>query len=471
MNRSMAPDGRGLFAGLLVLLIWAPVPLGSNRSWSLGVLCIGVLLLLVASWFATVRRGRSAWAYVRPAWVPAAMLLAFAGLVWAQWWAGVPAAGSSTVLGTADRHQTLVYLVAAACHVGVFLLVLLLGTDERRLRLVMLALIGSALAQALVGIVLFSVRAQYQFLWNDIQHGAQTIGTFVNRNHLACYLYLGLSLGIGLLVGAIDEDAPKARRARDHAVSAMHFVMSHKMLLRLALVVMVVALVMTRSRMGNAAFFSSLVGLGVLVAVSRPALRRKALLLVFSLALVDMLVVGQWIGLDRLVSRIEGTAVERVNQRSEETVEARTEPARHTLPMIAAKPWFGWGGGSYYTAFPPFKSAGMSLYFDHAHNDYAQIAADTGLVGSALLAGAVLATLWRIRRLLASGESAQTRGIGYGVAMAIFCVVVHSWVDFNLQITANAFTFTAILGLAWAAPLRRGAREVVSVRVPRPIAG
>lgn len=440
--------------GLVLLLVWLPLPLGSNRYWSIGILVIGAFALLGLCWVNNARSGRSPCMRLSASAWPVLAMLSFTALVAGQLVAGLPD-GSSALLGTVDPHQTRVYLLRSALHIGVFGSVLLIANDAKRIRWIVSALIASGFVQALLAIVLFSTKANYQFFWYAIDHGTHTIGTFTNRNHLACYLYLCLSLGIGLLVGSIDEHAAPARRMRDHAINAMKFVMSTRMLLRLTLVVMVVALVLTRSRMGNIAFFSALVVLGALVAVSRPALRKRALLIVLSLALVDIVVVGQWVGLERVVSRIEGTAIERANQGVEQTVEARTEPARQTVPMIAARPWFGYGGGTYYSAFPPFKSAGMNLYFNHAHNDYAEIAADTGLVGLGLLGVVILSTLWRIAHMLSAQQSSLTRGLGYGALMAIVCVLLHSWVDFNLQIPANALTFTAILALAWAAPLRR----------------
>ena len=41
------------------------------------------------------------------------------------------------------------------------------------------------------------------------------------------------------------------------------------------------------------------------------------------------------------------------------------------------------------------------------------------------------------------------RGLGCGVLMAIVALLIHSAVDFNLQIPANAATFVVILAMAW----------------------
>ena len=458
MARTSGERGSTSLAVLLALLVLLPLALGGNRRWAIGLAFVIVLGLLLVTWFSALRSGSSPWVSLKRGRGPLTALTLYAVLVALQLASSlVPslrAPLANAGFQTADEHQTLIYLIRSVTYVGAFALVLLLVTSVERLRLVLLVLLAAGLAQALIAIVLHSVGAQYQFLWYDVNHGPQAIGTFANRNHLAAYLYLSLSLGIGWMVGSIDETAARARRARDHVITALKFLLSRKMLLRIALVVMVIALVLTRSRMGNAAFFTALIVLGAVVAVTRPALRKRALLLVVSLLLVDVLVIGQWVGLERVMARIEGTAMERTAGGMEESVEARTEPARHTVPMVRANPWFGTGGGSYYTAFPPYKTPGMVLYFDHAHSDYAEIAADTGLVGLGLLALAVFATLWRVRRLVGAGQAPEVRGLGYGAVMAVVCIAMHSWVDYNLQIPANALFVTVILALVWAAPTR-----------------
>jgi hypothetical protein len=41
------------------------------------------------------------------------------------------------------------------------------------------------------------------------------------------------------------------------------------------------------------------------------------------------------------------------------------------------------------------------------------------------------------------------RGISFGAMMGITSLMIHSWVDFNLQIPANALTFMLILAFGW----------------------
>jgi O-antigen ligase len=452
------PGGdRPLFAALCLLLALAPWPLGSNRAWAICALVVAIALLLVLSWAQAMAAGASPLARLRPAAWPLCALGLFALLVLVQRLGGL-AGERRGLVGTVDPWQTLHYLFMALSAAGLFACVLLLVRQPARRSWLALVIVGTGVLQALVAIGLLAVGAEYRFMYQDIRHQGQAIGSFVHRNHLAGYLVLCLSLGIGLLVGALREPVAGPRRPRERLAALLALVLDPRMALRLLLVVMVVALVLTRSRMGNGAFFIALAVLAGLVMVLMPQRRLKAGLLVASLVVVDLVIVGQWVGLERVLQRIDATALSAAaaatDPDSEETLQARLEPARHTLPMLAERPLTGHGGGSYYTAFAPHKSPRMLLHeahFDHAHNDYAEIAADTGLLGLALLATVVLATLRRAWAQLRDRRTAPgARGAAWGALMASCAVLLHSAVDFNLHIPAYALTYVAILAMVWA---------------------
>ena len=440
----------------LALLVWAPLPFGSDRIWASGFLSLGLSALLALSWALIVLRGQSPVRRCHTARWPLLALGLLAGLLVAQLWAGVPDpdAASAPLLFTSDAYQTRYYLLCTLNYLFAFVLVLLLVTSERRGRVVVFTLVASALLQALLAILLLSTQAHYLAFFEPMAHRLQTTGTFVHRNHLACYLYLGLSLGIGWMLGAL-QGADKPLSVKQSLVGLLRFMLTPRMVLRLLLVVLVIALVLTRSRMGNAAFVAGLLALSALLWWRMPALRKLVSVVVVSLLLVDLVIIGQWVGLEKVVQRMEATALTEDDSQGEETLEARLQPAALSLPLIASSPWFGHGGGTFYTVFTPYKSPDMrlkQLYFDHAHNDYMEILVDTGVVGLGLMLLVVGLTARRAWLQATPEASASTRGIAYAGWMAMACLAVHSAVDFNLQIPANALTFTAILALVWASP-------------------
>ena len=88
---------------------------------------------------------------------------------------------------------------------------------------------------------------------------------------------------------------------------------------------------------------------------------------------------------------------------------------------------------------------------NHAHNDYVEIATDYGLLGLGILGAVVGLSLWTVLKALAQCRSCLPRGIAFGVAMSITALLLHSTVDFNLQIPANALIMVVILAMGWIA--------------------
>ena len=68
------------------------------------------------------------------------------------------------------------------------------------------------------------------------------------------------------------------------------------------------------------------------------------------------------------------------------------------------------------------------------------------LIGALPLMALVLAVLALSRR-----RDPLARGFAFAVVMGISAIAIHSTVDFNLQIPANAFAFMVLLAYAWIA--------------------
>jgi O-antigen ligase len=441
----------GLFLMLVGTSTW---PLASNRPWLVALLAAALLSTLAAVLCLRATVGvslRAQWRDASPALLPWG-----AWSAWVAWQAGPWGQ-------VADPFYARIYLLKTLAYLAAFVLVVLLVRGRKRLMLLAGTLVAAGVVQALLAIVLYSSGSRYQFLGQDFVQGHRAMGTFANPDHLAHYMALCLSAGIGLMLARARRQDASARHWRARLVYVLEFVMSPSMLLRLMLVIMVIAMVLTRSRMGNGTFFVALLLLALLALIAWPRSRKGAMWLVISLVVVDVVIVGQWVGLDKVVQRIQGTELSQVSSAAsngvddvsfrEETVEERLASASYALRLVEQQPLWGHGGGSFYTVFPAEKGADRPWRFDHAHNDYVEIASDTGLPGLMLLGTLLGMTLWRLRHLLGDHQPRHRRGLAAGVAMALACMLLHSMVDFNLQITANALTLTVLLAMAWAMPL------------------
>ena len=80
--------------------------------------------------------------------------------------------------------------------------------------------------------------------------------------------------------------------------------------MRLALVVMVTGLVLTRSRMGNVAFLLSLTGVGCFYLLAVRKVSRRTIAFFASLLIIDLLVIGNFFGIEKVAERIQQTTLE-----------------------------------------------------------------------------------------------------------------------------------------------------------------
>ena len=449
---------RAAFWLLLALIIWAPVPLGSNRPWAWAILEAGIFgagLLWLA---ACARREISTAPVLRTAW-PAFVLLALWLLFLLLQWVPLPrelvralSPHAAELHGAADYlrdgryitlsvdpHASFVFWLKHCAYAAAFALTLLLVRGRTRLAWLCGTIVACGLVQAFYGSFLHLARIDFAVLGMPIPHSSQASGSYVNRNHLAGLLEMCLAVGIGMMVAQL-EDRPR-RSWGQFLQDTATLLLSGKAMLRLVLVIMVVALVMTRSRMGNTAFFASMLVAGALgLALSRHA-PRGTVILIASLVVIDLALIGTWFGVEKTVKRIAETTVQ--------NVEERVDPSVYAVRIFEDYPLFCTGGGTFYTSFTRYRGHDIPDYYDHVHNDYVQYLTETGLIGASLLGLLVVASFACAILAQARRRDPLARGVAFSVVMGVIAIGIHSTVDFNLQIPANAFLFMILLALGW----------------------
>ncbi|MGH8436472.1 MAG: O-antigen ligase family protein [Pseudomonas sp.] len=428
---------RFLLAAILFVLVWLPLPLGSNRDWAAGLF---VLLMggLAGVWAIGQLRGGAEQGSrnktLKAALPLLALLLLTQAWVTLQWLAGL----------SVDNGATFQYLMLGLGYSLLFLLVVSLFHTRKRLSLLLGTLVVSGTLQAFWGAFMTLSGVEWLLVGPKTSYLGDATGTFVNRNHLAGYLELTLACGIGLLL-ALRDGRPFSW------VNLLELLMGPKARLRLALVVMVIALVMTHSRMGNTAFFASLLLVGGLFILLEKEHRLRNGLILASILLIDVLVISQYFGLEKLKDRVLNTRLNDVVVNGEvvqQANEVRDDVFGYALPLLQERPLLGQGAGSFEAVFPQYPGQDIRLHFDHAHNDYLQFAIELGLLGSLPLAAFTLLALWHALRALWRRESVYRSGVGFGAAMGIIALLIHSSTDFNLQIPANAATLVVLCAIA-----------------------
>ena len=335
-------------------------------------------------------------------------------------------------------------------------------SDSQFLRQIMLAIIAAGLLVAFVGIV---ERATWngKMLWFFVPYDwgqamfeplPRARGPFVNPDHFAGYLAMvfPLTLACALFPNLLTpQRAPLPFRI---ACAAAAFVI-------------LVAVLLSLSRGG---WLGLAVGSAVMLLLATPRgiriARKTALekdpepnperqLLAFArssrfrLALAGgamvLAVALLFVGPD---ARFDAALRVQQSASGDYTILDRLSAWKSGLAMFGDFPLVGAGLGASPEILPRYQLPPWSeLYFNHAHNDYLELLAETGIVGTALFAWFAYLLIDRLRRG-ARWLTPEVTPAFAGVVGGIAAMCMIDLFDFDLRIPATALLFSVLLGLA-----------------------
>lgn len=324
-----------------------------------------------------------------------------------------------------------------------FTLVSLLDS-RRRIRTAAWVLVITAAAVSLYGMIeTFSGHGQIWWYAKRSYRGHVT-GTFINRNHFAGFMEMGvmLAVGLGLAAGSTSGRRMPGGKQRfwRHRLIAFDKQWARQTFVVFLGVVMALGTIFSGSRGGMIATGAGLLVFGLLL-TARPRQRKKGAVILGFVLLIFVYAVPM--GIEKPLQRFDYF---------DDSFEIRTRFALRTLDLFQDYVLAGVGAGNFQYAYPRWQSAldaeGGIVY---AHNDWAQLLAEMGLVGVLLFViGAGwfflnLARAWRRRR---NSFSVSLAAAGFAAAGAM---AVHAYSDFNLHLPANALVLAALLAIAHAA--------------------
>lgn len=475
-----------VFWGLLLLLLFLPLPLGSVLEWAQFVFEVGVIILFLVHYFGTMLERRGA--------MPAAAAVDFrdsratSGRLPSLFRAMVvvflafgvfeliplppglmkilspitfrtyaAAAGDGVPgLSASSWHTLSLHPAASLGKLGLIVclglfafLVLKTVRSRREMEIFVLALLAAGLFQAFYGMAeTFSGRNMIFGLKK--RTSGYVSGTFYNRNHFAGFLEMVFPISLGYVLAKTRYfSMDRGLSLREKILWFSQEKVQWALLFGLASVFMGVALVFSQSRSGVTVFLMVLflavaaaTGWRDLTAGDGGAASRPRATQAVRLVALAVIGISAWIGLGPLIARFSQTDMDAAMRRVF---------YRDTLRIIADHPLFGTGPGTYVDVYGMYEKKDDNLRLSYAHNDYLELAAENGLVAGAaavILAvgmAVVIAGRWRSR------EDDFARGIGLGSLLALIAILLHAFTDFNLQIPANAAYFVAIAALGFNA--------------------
>ena len=413
-----------LLYGTFGLLMFGPIAFGAVEPWSIFVVETGAMLLAL-TWLAKQWMKEQIVIIWNPLFLP---MGAFAALIGVQ----------IVFRLSAYRHDT----ISGAMLYCAYALLCFLATQTlrrssqaRKIALI-LAIFGFALAAFSL---LQGVAPNGKLYWMRIPRlGGSIYGPYVNRNHYAGLIELLAPIPLIIALSHLVHE--KTRIAAGVAAA-----------------VMVGTIFLCGSRGGMLAILVELGIFAALLVRNKRSIRIAISLTVFAGVLVGILV---WLGGRELTSRVGSISTE---TRGEISGGMRLSIDRDSIRMFRAKPILGWGLGAFPVVYPQFRTFYTNFFVNEAHNDYAQLLAEMGLLGFSTLVWYMIILYRQVRRKLGKWSTDVSSAVTLSCALGVVGILVHSFVDFNLQIPANAALFYVMSTIAAAPPLIQRARK------PRPI--
>ena len=265
--------------------------------------------------------------------------------------------------------------------------------------------------------------------------GSAIYGPYVNHNHYAGLMEMLTPFPLVLAASRFTEGT---RRIVVAATGAL----------------MAGSIFLSGSRGGMLGFCAQMIVLGVLLLRSRKGSWKKPLMLGVLGALTIAFLV--WLGGNELTHRLAS-----IHSEAQIEINGGTRLAidRDCFHMFFRRPVLGWGLGAFPIVYPEFRSFYTTFFVNEAHNDYLQLLVETGLAGFAIAVWFLVLVFRQAAKKIKDWNQTSTGALTVAALLGCIGILVHSFLDFNLQIPANAALFYVLCAIAAARPLHENKRR------------
>lgn len=390
------------------LLMFAPLAFGAVEAWAIFVIQVCALVFL-SIWLVRGARAHSLTINKNPVFPPMA---AFGALILIQW------AG-----GSAYRHATYSNLLLYVSYaIACFLISqTLTRTTQVRHLATAFGIYGACVAMFAV---LQSLSSGGKLYWIRIpRSGGWIYGPYVNHNHYAGLMEM---LAPVPMVYAFSRSARGKKRWLAAGAAAF----------------MGASIFLAGSRGGMAAFAVQCAIFFWLLFRERT---RNGVALLSASFLVLALASVAFIGGSEVSQRLASLSPTR---HADVSAQLRLKIDADSVRMFAARPLLGWGLGTFPFVYPQFRTFYTDEFVNAAHNDYLQLLTEAGAVGFAIALWFLVIVLRSAIRKTKNWPSDVNGAVAFASLLGICGILVHSLVDFNLQVPANAMLFYVLCTVA-----------------------
>ncbi len=409
------------------LLMFGPLAFGAVEPWSIFILETGSVLLALL-WL--LKQGLNGELTIQ--WNP--LFLPMAGF-------GVLILLQMVLRTSAYLHDTISGALLYCAYALLCFLAsqTLLRSSQARKIAVILAFYGFAIAAFAL---LQGISPNGKLYWlRQPRMGGAIYGPYVNHNHYAGLMELLVPIPLVLALTRIAGERERIAAA-------------------IAAAIMVGTIFLSGSRGG---MLSIVVEVGVFAVLflrqqipifgQKKKIVQFAVVSAFAVVLVGLL---WWVGGKDLTSRVSSIATE---THTELSGGMRLSIDRDAFRLFRNKPVLGWGLGTFPIVYPQFRSFYTRFFVNEAHNDYLQLLSEMGLLGFGTMVWFLIVLYRHALPKIANGPSDVSASVTLACVLGITGIMVHSLLDFNLQIPANAAFYYVLCTIAAAPPLLQRARK------------
>jgi len=336
-------------------------------------------------------------------------------------------------------HDTLFGFFKLLAYLAAFILAAYSFEPREGRSVLALGLIVLGTFEAGYGIVQYLTGYQKIFGFTKQFYTEEATGTYINHNHFAGLLELVIPFAAMMVFYNLQSRPGQGGAERWRGQPGRTGFDPRIVFYAFIVILLLIGVVFSRSRMG---IFSVLTGLILMGLLGLLGEGRRTWMVITLLVIACSMAYAVWIGIDPVVKRFElispgGSE----NPYSRMSIWKQADGIRRDYPAV------GTGLGTFPVAFRRYQTSLLELQVDHAHNDYLEVATDTGIAGAVLL---FLPILWLLIRMIlayAGARNPYRRSVLLACIGSIAALLVHSTMDFNLQIPANALLFAVVLGI------------------------
>ena len=402
------------------VLMFGPVAFGAVEAWSIFVLEI-CAVCLVLLWFSKQWLDGELKLRPNPLFPPMA---AFGGIVFAQ-----IVLHRSAYLHDTVSNALLYAAYAMLCFVSSQTL---LRASQARIVAVILTVYGFTLAALAL---IQGIAPNGKLLWLREPHlGGWIYGSYVNHNHYAGLMELLVPIPLIISLGRFVH--------RKERIAC-----------GIAAAVMTGTIFLSGSRGGMVAIFAEFGVLAVVLVRDKKSARLALGAGAFAIVLISLL---SWLGGKELSARVSSISSEAHHEISGGM---RLSIDRDAVRMFRERPVLGWGLGTFPVVYPQFRSFYTNFFVNAAHDDYLQLLTETGLLGFGTMVWFLVVLYRQAFRKIRNWTSDLNSAVTLACTLGFTGILVHSPVDFNLHVPANAALFYVFCTIAAGPPLLQRAHK------------